>query len=297
MTTLAIESRIATETNNSSCKPERHQQTLASAVTLHGRGLHGGDECKIIIHPAEPSTGIVFLVNKNYIPAVVTNVVDTSRGTTLGTDGTRIRTVEHLMAALHGKGIDNAVVEVYGSEMPALDGSALPYAEAIEAAGIVAQQEWTKPVARLQKHIVVQQNSSFIAAVPGNGLRITYVLNYEHPMIGTQVVTYDLSEDNFAKEIAPARTFVLYEELSELLDNDLARGGSLDNAIVIWRDRLSSRLRFPDELVRHKVMDLVGDLALIGSTMEAEIVAVKSGHALNIEFAKRVFESWTSTSR
>jgi UDP-3-O-[3-hydroxymyristoyl] N-acetylglucosamine deacetylase len=113
-------------------------------------------------------------------------------------------------------------------------------------------------------------------------------MNYDHPLIGSQSATYELRENDFGRQIAPARTFVLYEEVSKLLDNDLARGGSFDNAIVVWRDRMSSKLRFPDELVRHKVMDLVGDLALIGGLLQADVVAVKSGHALNVEFAREV---------
>jgi UDP-3-O-[3-hydroxymyristoyl] N-acetylglucosamine deacetylase len=292
MTTLTIEPRLtAIEENGAGSKQNSaRQKTLASSVKLHGRGLHGGDECTVIIHPADPNTGVVFVRSFEQIPAVVTNVVDTSRGTTLGVNGFRVRTVEHLMAALRGKGIDNAIVEVNGTEAPALDGSALPYVEAIDAAGIIVQDR-TRPIIRLREPIAVRQNGAFIVAVPGTGLRITYVLNYEHPMIGVQSTTYDLSEEDFSREIAPARTFVLYEELSELLDNDLARGGSLENAIVIWRDRLSSQLRFPDELARHKVMDLVGDLALVGGFLEAEIVAVKSGHALNIEFAREVLRS------
>ncbi|MDH7600877.1 MAG: UDP-3-O-acyl-N-acetylglucosamine deacetylase [Armatimonadota bacterium] len=293
MTTLTVSPETSgLEITALSRRAAARQQTLASAVTLRGRGLHGGDECAVTIHPAEPDTGIVFVGLSERIPAVVDNVVDTSRGTTLGVNGTRVRTVEHLMAALRGKGIDNAVVEVRGTETPALDGSALPYVEAIDSTGVVAQDR-PRATLRLREPVVVRQNGSFIAAVPGIGLRITYVLNYDHPLIGAQVVTYKFSESDFGREIAPARTFVLYEEVAELLDNDLARGGSLENAIVIWRDRVSSRLRFPDELVRHKVMDLVGDLALIGCFLEAEIVAVKSGHALNVEFAKRVREVHT----
>ncbi len=290
MTTLTIEPEAARRETTVHCrKSAASQQTLASAVTLHGRGLHGGDECSVTIHPAAPHTGIVFIGSSDPIPAVVANVVDTSRGTALGVNGTRVRTVEHLMAALRGRGIDNAVVEVRGTETPALDGSALPYIEAIDAAGVV-EQGLPRRILRLGEPVVVQQNGSFIAAVPGMGLRITYVLNYDHPMIGAQVATYELSECDFGREIAPARTFVLYEEVAQLLENDLARGGSVENAIVIWRDRISSGLRFPDELVRHKVMDLVGDIALIGCVLEAEIVAVKSGHSLNIEFARKVLE-------
>ncbi|MCX8053568.1 MAG: UDP-3-O-acyl-N-acetylglucosamine deacetylase [Armatimonadetes bacterium] len=266
------------------------QKTLAGVVKLRGRGLHGGGESRVVIYPAEVNSGIVFRDSKQEIRGLVSNVIDTSRGTTLGVNGTRVRTVEHIMAALRGKGVDNAVIEVFGSEMPALDGSALPYVEAIDSVGLI-EQDAPRRIVRLSEPVVVQQNGSFIAAVPARTLRITYVMNYNHPLIGAQSATYEFSEDDFGREIAPARTFVLYEEVAGLLDNDLARGGSLDNAIVVWQDRMSSRLRFPDELVRHKVMDLVGDLALIGGLLRAEVVAVKSGHALNVEFAKAVGET------
>ncbi len=292
MTSLMVELERVGRTDATRHRAASCQQTLAAPVKLTGRGLHGGGESRVIIHPAGPDSGIVFFDAAQTIRGLVANVVDTSRGTTLGVNGNRIRTVEHLMAALRGRGIDNAVVEVFGSEMPALDGSALPYVQAMDAVGVV-EQHAPRQAVRLREPIVVQQNGSFIAAVPARSLRITYVMNYDHPMIGAQSATYELREEDFGDKIAPARTFVLYEEVAELLDNDLARGGSFENAIVVWRDRMSSKLRFPDELVRHKVMDLVGDLALVGGLLQAEIVAVKSGHALNVEFARAVANSST----
>ncbi len=270
-----------------------YQRTVADVVRIEGKGLHGGEASTILIHPAGPDKGIRFRDSHGTIQGIASNVVDTSRGTTLGVNGTRIRTVEHLMAALRGRGIDNAVVEVMGSEMPALDGSALPYVKALDAVGQI-ELELPRRVIELSEPVVVRQNGSFIAAVPASSLRITYVMNYDHPMIGSQIATYEFSERDFGKQIAPARTFVLYEEVKELLDNDLARGGSVENAIVIWQDRMSSRLRFRDELVRHKVMDLIGDLALAGGLVHADVVAVKSGHALNVQFASRIVESGKS---
>ncbi len=287
MTTVTVDRDEVGRREPTRCRRGSCQQTLAGSVTLVGRGLHGGGESRVAIHPADADSGIVFWEAAETIRGVVANVIDTSRGTTLGVNGTRIRTVEHIMAALRGRGVDNAVVEVSGSEMPALDGSALPYVEAMDAVGLV-EQDTARRTIKLREPIIVQQNGSFIAAVPAQTLRITYVMNYDHPLIGAQSTTYELREDDFGQKIAPARTFVLYEEVAKLLDNDLARGGSFDNAIVVWRDRMSSKLRFPDELVRHKVMDLVGDLALVGGLLQAEIVAVKSGHALNVEFAKEV---------
>ncbi len=288
MTTLTIDNSALSigEVPWSPAESSR-QLTLARSVELRGKGLHSGGESTVVIHPAPDDHGIVFRNGPDVIQGLAVNVTDTSRGTTIGSNGTRVRTIEHLMAALRGRGVDNAVVEVTGSETPALDGSALPYVQAIDAAGLVELQGERRTL-ELREPVCVQQDSAFILAVPANHLRVTYVMNYNHPLIGSQSSTYEFSEEDFGREIAPARTFVLYEEVAKLLDNDLARGGSFDNAIVVWQDKMSSRLRFPDELVRHKVMDLIGDLALVGGLLRAEILAVKSGHALNVQFAREI---------
>lgn len=272
------------------------QTTLADTVRLSGRGLHSGRETAVEIHPAPENTGIVFRHGLRMVSGIASNVVDTSRGTTIGFNGFRVLTIEHLMAALHGSGVDNACVEVYGGETPALDGSAAPYVEAIKSVGRVEQKAERNRIA-ITEPICVRRVDSFILAVPASEMRITYVLDYDHPMIGCQTSNYTLNERDFGTKIAPARTFVLYEEVEELLGRELARGGSLDNVIVIWRDRMSSPLRFPDELVRHKVMDIVGDLALVGGFLKAEILAVRSGHALNIEFAKEILRTVGTANR
>jgi UDP-3-O-[3-hydroxymyristoyl] N-acetylglucosamine deacetylase len=256
-------------------------------VTISGTGLHSGDRTVVVLHPAEEDAGIVFGGSGERVAGLAANVVETSRGTTLGCNGTRFRTVEHLMAALHGLGIDNSYVEVQGSEMPALDGSSMPYVDAICSAGTVTLSK-RRTVLKLKEPIWVKRDGSFILAVPSDRLKITYVMSYEHPLIGTQTATFVLTESNFRRHIAPARTFVVYEEIAGLVSQQLAKGGTLANAIVVWQDRLSADLRFPDELARHKVLDLIGDLALVGGKLAAEIVAVKSGHALNVEFAREL---------
>lgn len=266
------------------------QMTLGNSIRLSGKGLHSGKETVVDIHPAPENTGIVFRHGMHMVSGLASNVVDTSRGTTIGFNGFKVMTVEHLMAALRGTGIDNAYIEVVGGETPALDGSAWPYIEAIESVGLV-EQEAERIRISISEPICVRRKDSFILAVPASEMSITYVLDYDHPMIGSQTSAYVLNEADFGSEIAPARTFVLYEEVAGLLDRELAQGGSIENVIVIWRDRMSSPLRFPDELVRHKVVDIVGDLALIGGIINAEILAVKSGHALNVEFAKEVLRS------
>jgi len=272
------------------------QTTLADSVALSGRGLHSGRETAVEIHPAPENTGIVFRHGLRTVSGLASNVVDTSRGTTIGFNGFRVLTVEHLMAALHGSGVDNAYVEVHGGETPALDGSAAPYVEAIQSVGRIEQVAERNRIA-ITEPICVRRADSFILAVPAPEMRITYVLDYDHPLIGCQTSNYTINERDFGTKIAPARTFVLYEEVEELLGRELARGGSLENVIVIWRDRMSSPLRFPDELVRHKVMDIVGDLALVGGFLSAEILAVRSGHALNIEFAKQILRSVGNSAR
>lgn len=269
------------------------QMTLAKSIKLSGKGLHSGRDTVVEVHPAPENTGIVFRQGLHTVSGLASNVVDTSRGTTIGFNGFRVLTIEHLMAALRGTGVDNAYVEVVGGETPALDGSAKAYVKAIHSVGLVGQ-EAERRTFTLTEPICVQRKDSFILAVPSDKMSITYVIDYDHPMIGSQSSNYVLNEADFAKEIAPARTFVLYEEVAGLLDQELAQGGSLDNVIVIWKDRMSSRLRFRDELVRHKVMDIVGDLALVGGIINAEILAVRSGHALNVEFAKEVLRTFST---
>lgn len=268
------------------------QKTLAGSVKLSGTGLHSGGDTSVLIHPAPEDTGIVFFDGKHKISCLAPYVVDTSRGTTIGFNGTRVLTIEHLMSALRGCGVDNAVIEVVGPEMPALDGSALPFAEAINTAGLISLNRMREPIS-IQQPICVRQNGSFILAVPAKKLSITYVMNYDHPLIGSQTITYNPDESDFCSEIAPARTFVLYEEVAALLNEGLSQGGSIENVIVVWQDHMSSKLRFPDELIRHKVVDLIGDLSLIGGLLQAEVLAVKSGHALNTEFAMKVIQANT----
>jgi len=263
------------------------QTTLRESVRLQGMGLHSGIITSVAIHPAPANSGIAFRDGDCGVAALVENVVDTSRGTTVGNGDIRFRTIEHLMASLSGCGIDNAVVEMHGSETPIMDGSARFFVDAILQAGSV-QLDGARKVVTLTEPICVSNGGSFILAVPSNKQRLTYVMNYNHPMIGSQVFDYQPGKDDFETELASARTFVLYEEVAELYENELAKGGSVDNVIVIWRDHMSSDLRWPDELVRHKVMDLVGDISLLGATIQADILAVKSGHAMNAEFTRRV---------
>lgn len=265
------------------------QRTLGATAKLSGAGLHSGEIVEVVLRPADEDTGIVFLRGDTVIPAMAGNVVDTRRGTTVGTNGLTVMTVEHVMAALSGCSIDNAMVEVGGSEMPAMDGSALPFVNAIHEAGAVEQARDRRRRV-LRETVSLDANGACITASPSDSFSISYELNYDHPMIGRQCVEFSLGEVDFAAEIAPARTFVLYEEVAALLNQRLAQGGNADNTIVIWQDHFSCPLRFPDELARHKALDLIGDLALAGFPINAKIRAVRSGHALNVELAKKMIQ-------
>ncbi|MFQ3549276.1 MAG: UDP-3-O-acyl-N-acetylglucosamine deacetylase [Armatimonadota bacterium] len=263
------------------------QTTLADKIELVGTGLHSGLKTTVTVYPAEADSGIVFISDGQKIKARASNVIDTSRGTTLGNGMVKVKTVEHLLATLSGMGIDNALVEINGPETPALDGSAKAYVDAISSCGLKYLDERKKKI-KIIEPVCVKANGSFVLAVPSDKTKITYVLNYDHPLIGSQICSFEFSKDSFAEDIASARTFVLYEEVAGLLSNGLSKGGSIENVIVVWQDKLSSDLRFDDEFARHKMLDLIGDISLAGGFIEAEILAVKSGHTLNIEFAKEV---------
>ena len=267
------------------------QRTVGKDVGLSGAGLHTGEPCDVVISPADPDTGIVFVRNGAEIPAQAHNVTDTARGVSLSANGERVMTVEHVMAALLGCGVDNARVELSGPEIPALDGSSMPFVDALMAGGI-AVQDRPRRVWKLREPVRVEKDDAYILATPSDGFSVNYTMQYAHPMIGVQSVAFALKGDAFQKEIAPARTFVLYEEVAGLISQRLAQGGNLYNTIVIWQDRLSCELRYPDEFARHKVLDVVGDLALAGGPFCADIVAVKSGHALNVELARRLNETF-----
>lgn len=265
------------------------QRTVRENVGLSGAGLHSGEPCEVIIRPADADAGIIFAINGEEIPANARSVTDTARGVSLGANGQRVMTVEHLLAALRGCGIDNARVELTGSEIPAVDGSSKPFVDAIVAAGTQIQDRPRK-IYELREPVCVMSGGSYILAAPSDRLCVNYVMRYAHPMIGAQSFTFAFEQEAFQKDIAPARTFVLYEEVASLISQRLAQGGNLSNTIVVWQERLSCDLRYPDEFARHKVLDVVGDLALLGAALRADIVAVKSGHALNVELVRRLME-------
>jgi UDP-3-O-[3-hydroxymyristoyl] N-acetylglucosamine deacetylase len=262
------------------------QQTIANPFSLSGVGLHSGAQATVTVSPAQPNAGRYFVYQGNIIPASLETVGETMLSTQLKADGASVRTVEHLLAALWGMEIDNAQIDIDSAEIPILDGSARPWVEAIASAGITVQPE-PRQIVALDKVISVQHGDAFVMAMPSEILRFTYGIEFPTKAIGTQWFSWMPSMGNFVLEVAPARTFTLAAQVEQLQAMGLIKGGSLDNAIVCddqgW---LNPPLRFNDEPCRHKLLDLIGDLSLLGWLPKAHIVAFKASHALHAQFAQ-----------
>jgi len=292
------------------------QKTIKSSVTLTGKGLHSGIDVSISFHPAPENHGFVFkrndLPGKPLIKALAENVTDTSRGTTLEEGGARVQTIEHVLASCVGKEIDNILIEMEGPEAPILDGSAAMYVKAIEEAGIVEQaadKEYFTPSEKVEYYD--ETKGIHIIAYPDEAFSINVLIDYNSKVLGNQYATLD-DLKKFSKEIAPSRTFVFLHELEFLARNNLIKGGDLDNAIVIMDrqvdqeelDRLATlfnkpkikvkpegvlnniELHFPNEPARHKLLDMMGDISLIGMPFKGKIIATRPGHHANTEFAR-----------
>ncbi len=270
------------------------QQTIARQISFSGRGLHSGNESTVTFRPAPVDSGVVFyrtdLPARPAIPADIEHVVDISRGTTIGLNGIKVLTVEHVLAAIVGLGIDNIAVELDANELPVGDGSAKPFVDTLLRAGIVEQDAERIP-AVIAEPVTYRNKDVTVTMLPADELRLSFTIDYPNRAIGTQYLSVVVNDGTFATEIAPARTFCPLHEVEELQAQGLIKGGSLDNAIVIGNERiLNESLRFEDEFVRHKILDLLGDLFLLGRTLQAHVIAIKSGHAAHIEFARRVRE-------
>ena len=263
------------------------QCTLRASAVMQGRGLHTGGDCRIEMRPADEGSGIIFEVGGREIPALVSNVRDVHRGTTLAVGDAEVHTVEHLLAALTGMGVDNVRIRLDGPEIPAADGSSFPFVELIESAGITEQQAEAVPIT-IGKPVWVIDGDKYLLAVSGSGLSVKALIAFPHPMIGEQAVSLRISPEVFRKEIAPARTFCTADEIDFILSQGLGKGGTKDNVIVVHDDHYSIPLRFDDEFVRHKVLDLIGDLSLIGGRLCADVTAIKSSHALNAVLANKI---------
>ncbi len=274
----------------------RAQRTLKRKVCYSGVGVHFGKAAMLTLEPAEENTGVVFshhAASEQYIPARLANVCGTGRSTTLSLDGSVISTVEHLLASLYSFGVDNVCIYCSEDEIPIGDGSAQVFMDLIDQAGI-QEQEQTVQIARLAHPVYYQYQDTILAAFPSDEFKISYTLHYSHnSTIGTQYRSLVISEESFRKEIAPCRTFALYSELCFLMEKGLIGGGCVGNAVLFKDDGVISlgKLRFPDEPVRHKILDLIGDLSLVGTPFLAHVIAVGSGHSSNIALGNRILEA------
>lgn len=269
----------------------RFQRTIFKEVYFEGIGLHTGREASVRIRPAPIDTGIVFnrIDKGTAIKADVFSVVETAFATTIGLNGTRIKTVEHLLAAIAGLGIDNLFIDIEGPEIPILDGSSTLLAGLIIEAGIVKQGK-SKRFLKIKRPLVYEDANSRIIALPYNGYCISYFIQFDHRLLRQQELTVEINERSFITEIAPARTFGFLKDVEKLRTNGLAKGGSLENAIVIGDDGIinSEGLRFADEFVRHKMLDSIGDFSLAGCPIEGHIILERAGHTSNINFLKKL---------
>ncbi|HYG55957.1 MAG TPA: UDP-3-O-acyl-N-acetylglucosamine deacetylase [Burkholderiales bacterium] len=269
------------------------QRTLKSLVSASGVGLHTGQKARITLRPAVPDTGIVFrrvdLRDPVEIRAHATAVGEARLASTLVKGDTKIHTVEHLMSALSGLGVDNAYVDIDAPELPIMDGSASPYALLIQQAGI-EEQGAPKKFLRVKKSVEVRDGDKWARLDPYDGYKLAFSIEFRHPVIEktTQSVSVDFAETSYLKEIARARTFGFMHEVEDLRDSGLALGGGLDNAVVLDEYRVlnADGLRFADEFIRHKLLDAMGDLYLLGRPLLAAFSAHKSGHALNNKLAR-----------
>ena len=261
------------------------QTTLAQAVETHGVGLHTAVPVHIRLVPAPPDTGYVFRrtdLGGFEIPATVESVAHCGYATTLMRTGVMLSTVEHLLSALRGLNVDNAYIEVDNLEIPIMDGSAENFAEIIEQAGIVEQQ-LAKRALLIREKVSFEQGNRSITIEPADTYQIDCLIDFTHPMIGVQSLSVELSDGAFSRDIAAARTFGFEQEIETLRKANLIRGGSLDNAIVLTKEGMLNQtgLRFRDEFVRHKILDIIGDLALLGMPILGKVTAERSGHILH----------------
>jgi UDP-3-O-[3-hydroxymyristoyl] N-acetylglucosamine deacetylase len=280
-------------------KPE---QTIRTSVECKGVGLHSGAPVRLRIQPAPAGSGIVFRrtdLDDFEVEATGRNLARVSYATSLMKKGVLISTTEHLLSAFIGAGIDNAIVELDNLELPILDGSARPFVEMIQKAGIRKQRR-PRSYMRIRRELELREGNKFIAVYPADSYSVSYTINFPHPLIGKETFRVDLSDGNYLREIAPARTFGFLHEADAMRQQGLIRGASTDNAIVLTRDQvMNPPLRYSDEFVRHKVLDLIGDLALVGKQILGNIVADRAGHAMHTALVSRLLRDrtlWEETS-
>lgn len=273
----------------------RNQQTLAAAVTCSGVGLHSGQPVTITLRPAPPDTGVVFVSQRGdstaSLPASVEHCVPTELCTAINGNGVQVKTIEHVLSALSGLEVDNAYIDVAGHEIPVMDGSAAPFVRSIQSVGVISQDR-KQPFLKIMAPIEVSEGSKRVRIEPASTPRITYSIHYDHPFIMTQTYAHDCSASAFESQIAEARTFGFLHEVQALWARGLGKGGTLDNTVVLSKDGIvnQSGLRFRDEFVRHKILDLIGDFSLLGASFIGHIIAERSGHALHTRLVQRILE-------
>ncbi len=274
-----------------------HQRTLRNSVTLEGVGLHTGVHGKVTLKPQEGGQGILFTSAKNLYPSFRLSP-EHGEGSflcsMLSSGNFRIRTVEHLLSALSGLGIDQLEIETDAEEVPILDGSAGPIVKALKDAGI-RELEHRKEYIEIHGPLVVYEKESFAAVYPSPAFRVTYIADYKHPWAGPQIFDSEITDTLYESSIAGARTFGFRKDIDKLLSQGLIKGGKLDNAIVIDDAGYSSPLRYPDELIRHKVLDLLGDLYLMARPVRGHFVVFKGGHGLHFKLVKAIYEDSIQT--
>lgn len=277
------------------------QRTVKHAEHIAGIALHTGDRVKLTLKPGAIDTGIVFrrldLAGTPHVQAHIKNVVDTARGTTIAKGDATVHTVEHLLAGLNAFGVDNALVEMTGPEPPVGDGSALPFVEMLQRSGTVTQDA-PKRFITVKEPLFYEKDGTKIMAVPDRGFRISCSVKYNSTPLDCQYQSLKVDQKSFVEELCRARTFCLFHEIEALIKANLICGGSLDNAVVIKGDAILSKegLRYQDEFVRHKMLDIVGDYYLLGARLRGQIIAVKPGHPSNVEMARMILRQQAKTA-
>lgn len=269
------------------------QTTLADSVSYSGIGLHAAQEVHMVMRPAPANTGIVFirtdLPGQPSVRAHLSNVTNTMRATTLEDGEAKVFTVEHVLSALNGLQVDNCIVEMDSAEPPVADGSSLTFVKLIQKAGIQTLHEQRQEIV-IQKQHLIQEEDKFIAVIPYDGFRITFTSINPHPLLGVQFFDTEITPDTYVKDVAFARTIAFTEELEMIRKLGLGKGGNLENTIVYDKTTCLSKLRSADELVRHKVLDVIGDISLLGKPLKGHIIAVKSSHKLNNLLTHDIFK-------
>lgn len=273
----------------------RLQRTIQESVRCEGVGLHTGKQVTMLLKPAPVDAGITFVrtdLGGRAIQAVAGNTAATGYATMLRQNGAHVQTVEHMLAALAGLSIDNVTIELDAEEAPIMDGSARAFVRLIAEAGIQTQEK-LRPMLKIVKPLFVREGNKQLAIWPSDTRSISYFIDFNHPMLREQSLHYQVSEENFLREVADARTFGFLSDAQAMRANGLARGASLDNAIVLDKETVINKegLRYQDEFVRHKVLDIIGDLSLAGMPIIGHIVAHKSGHGLNAAMVGKLLQS------